>query len=367
MDPVAAIEEFEAIRQRFVPNRLRMARELRGKSQTDLAGTGAEQIVTPAAISQYENGTAVPSAPVLGRLVERLSVDPEFFTQTDVGLDTPAFFRSLRSAPANERKRARHNVQVVHAVVRELSRYVDFPSVDVPSYPVAEDDDDSRAVEAARHVREVWAIPPGPIPDVVRLLERHGVVVAWQADGHDKIDAFSVDFADRPVVVMSAAKSKRDRSRFDVSHELGHLVMHDAGMCATKVAERQAQVFAAELLMPEHEIRPALPQTFDLDTFVSLKRQWRVSIAALLYRSKSLGRMGDEAYLRAVKLMSARGWRKHEPADLGVPEEPGLLRTAMELARLTPADLAAATHIPLDILEPVVGLAEGGHRPKVLL
>jgi len=188
-----------------------------------------------------------------------------------------------------------------------------------------------------------------------------------EADGHDRIDAFSVPFADRPVVVMSAAKSKKDRSRFDVSHELGHLVMHDPGMRATKIAENQAQVFAAEFLLPGDEIRDELPELFDLDTLLSLKRKWGISIAALLYRAKSLGRMDDDAYLRAMKTMSARGWRRDEPADLGSPEQPTLLRSAMSLAGLTPQDLSQATRLPLDLLTSVLVGAEGRHRPRVIV
>ena len=67
---------------------------------------------------------------------------------------------------------------------------------------------------------------------------------------------------------------------------------------------------------------------------VGLKREWGISIAALLYRAKSLQLVGDSAYTNAMRTMSARGWRRNEPGDreLGPPEKPTLLRRALELA-----------------------------------
>ncbi|MGH2601299.1 MAG: hypothetical protein ACRDJ9_18165 [Dehalococcoidia bacterium] len=48
-------------------------------------------------------------------------------------------------------------------------------------------------------------------------------------------------------------------------------------------------------------------------------------------------------YLRAVKIMSARGWRKSEPGSLGPPESPQLLHKAVALMEdqgFTVAELA---------------------------
>ena len=48
-----------------------------------------------------------------------------------------------------------------------------------------------------------------------------------------------------PVVIVNQAGVKRDRDRFSVSHEIGHLAMHEAGTClASKVTEAQANRFA---------------------------------------------------------------------------------------------------------------------------
>lgn len=358
-----AKQEATHLGKSFLGERLRMARELKPMSQAALAAG----IVSPAAVSQYERGAAVPNRQILRQFADRLKVDVDFFlVGEDTGFDVPAYFRSLRSAPAAELKRARHNVQLVHQVARELEEEVRLPPLDVPRLPIGTSDPDEAPEEAAEEVRRGWALPPGPVDNVVRVLERRGIVVARLASGHEKIDAFSVPFEDRPVVMMSAAKGKRDRSRFDVSHELGHLVMHDPGQRATKSAESQAQRFAAAFLMPRDEIYGQLPSTPDWELLIQLKRYWQVSIASLLYRAKTLGKMRPDVYVQAMKALSARGWRRHEPADLGDPESPVLLNRAIDVAGMSPAELAGRTAMPLPLLRDILDLA-ADDRPEVVL
>jgi Zn-dependent peptidase ImmA (M78 family) len=135
----------------------------------------------------------------------------------------------------------------------------------------------------------------------------------------------SLPFADHPVVVLGSDKKDRARSRFDAAHELAHLVMHGEQIWGIKEVETQAHRFAAGFLMPAEEIRYQLPTTVDWPTLFDLKRHWQVSLAALLMRARTLGRMSERTYLTAVKATSARGWRRVEPVPLGRPEEPTLL------------------------------------------
>jgi hypothetical protein len=90
----------------------------------------------------------------------------------------------------------------------------------------------------------------------------------------------------------------------------------------------------------------ALPLTrVDWSILFELKRKWQVSLAALLMRAKTLGRMSEGAYLTAVKAASARGWRRVEPVPLGDPESAGvfarLLRgpSGQDLRRSLPGDV----------------------------
>lgn len=172
--------------------------------------------------------------------------------------------------------------------------------------------------------------------------------------GSADVDAFSLPFADHPVVVLGSDKNDRARSRFDATHELAHLVMHGDQIWGTKEVETQAHRFAAAFLLPAAEIRGQLPTTVDWQTLFELKRRWQVSLAALLMRARTLGRMSERTYLTAVKAASARGWRRVEPVPLGSPEEPTLLLNYLSTAASQKARdylpnalidrIAAATH-----------------------
>jgi hypothetical protein len=49
-------------------------------------------------------------------------------------------------------------------------------------------------------------------------------------------------------------------------------------------------------------------------------------------RARTLKVMDERTYSQAWKTLSVRGWRKHEPGDLGPPESPVLLQRAMDVA-----------------------------------
>ena len=363
----SATIDWDQVREDFDGDQLREARELRSLTQADLAqatvSAGELPGLSPAAISQFELGDAVPSTTTLQALVSALDVDPTFLTVAaiDTEADLPAFFRSLRATPARERKRSRNVVQLVHRLAVVIDRHVGLPVRDVPSIKcdpfLEEDDRRSEAETAAAAVRRAWGIEPGPLRNVVDIVEAHGVVCTRIHMDESRVDAFSVNFARHPVAVLAADKNKWDRSRFDAAHEVGHLVMHDEA-AGIPEAERQANEFAAALLMPEPDIRESLPSRPDWARLMELKAEWGVSIAALLMRSRTLGVMTETSYVSAMKAMSARGWRRHEPVR-GDPELPSLLKVGMRRAReagLDAEDLRVEATIPSDIFEEICDL-----------
>ena len=187
------------------------------------------------------------------------------------------------------------------------------------------------------------------MPDVVKLLEAHGITVIRLPLGSSDVDAFSLPFPDHPVVVLSTDKDDRARSRFDGAHELGHLVVHGEQIWGVKEVERQAHRFAAEFLPPAAQIYDQLPTTVDWPTLFELKRHWQVSLAALLMRARTLKRMSEGTYLSAIKTASARGWRRVEPVPLGQPEQPTKLLSFLA----SPDATATRAVLPSQILESI--------------
>ncbi|ESZ99765.1 ImmA/IrrE family metallo-endopeptidase [Frankia sp. B2] len=328
----------------FDRTRLRMARELRGLTQVQLARDAGS--VTAASVSQFENGHTRPAASTLGRLAVALRVPPSFFaapTRPPAHEQADGFFRSLRSTSPRDRQQALAYVHLARELTLELDKHVALPDLDLPRVIFDEErpPDSADIEQTAAHVRHHWGVARGPVQNVVRLLEANGIVVVRFRVSIEKVDAFCVDFPDRPVVALGSDKGLRDRSRFDAAHELGHLVLHGAtGPTGEKATERQAHEFAAAFLMPADDIKSELPDSLDWPAFMRLKTKWHVSLAALLVRAKTLGVMNEHTYAQGWKTLSARGWRRVEPGPLGNPEAPVLLQRALELMDTTGVSFA---------------------------
>ncbi|GLK17321.1 hypothetical protein GCM10017602_18030 [Herbiconiux flava] len=193
---------------------------------------------------------------------------------------------------------------------------------DVPRLPLASPLD--QPADRARAVRKLWNLPPGPIPNMVALLEQHGVpCISWDVSS-SRVDAIASWPHDAPPIILLGSHAPGDRLRFTVAHELGHAVMHDVP-CAD--CEREADEFASEFLMPRADIKEAL-RGATLPKLAELKSLWGTSIAALARRARDLGVVTDSAYRTLNIEISAGGLRKNEPVN--VPRErPTLIQDAI--------------------------------------
>lgn len=355
----------------FSGARLRLARESRALTQKDLA----ERVnVSPAAMSQFERGDAKPTEATLFRLSATLAFPTRFFSSSTVLAadsddalrlaDGFGHFRSLRSMTSTQRRQALSVTHLVSDVVGVLEREVRLPETDLPKR--ADSDDNPLAIEQwAGGVRRLWQVPVGPIDDVLRLLERHGVVAARRGINVKTMSAYSVPFTAHPVLMLSRARAKRDRDRFSVGHELAHLTMHQVGnTLAEKTVERQADIFAAAFLMPADDIRSELPAKVDWPRLLKLKAKWHVSVAALLRRALTLDVMSEGTYTSAMRTMGTRGWRTEEPGELGPAEVPATLVRAAALAGLSTNDLSKETGWPEELIDDVM-LASVDSRPEL--
>jgi Zn-dependent peptidase ImmA (M78 family)/transcriptional regulator with XRE-family HTH domain len=347
-------DDLRHIVQTFDPDRLRIAREASELLQRELA----QQIeVSAAAVSQYEHGHARPSPHTLQQIAEHLGYPVEFFAgdrPLDEAEAAAGFFRKLARAPARSRQQAKVLPLLLRDLINTIERHVRLPPVSIPRFDTDAATTRNEVEEIARRLRDEWRIPSGPAPHIVRLLESHGVVVIRPQAGSSALDAFSRWFPDRPVIVLYSDKGDASRSRFDAAHELGHLVMHRAVPQDADWVEKQANWFGAAFLMPAADILAELPMTISWSDYVRLKLRWKVSIAALVRRAHVLKRLSADDYQKAMKALSARGWRKQEPSPLGEPEAPILLERAISLLQddgIDIANLARQSRLPLHLVK----------------
>lgn len=189
----------------------------------------------------------------------------------------------------------------------------------------------------ADHVRNTWGLGKGPISNVVLLLEKMGVVIARSPFSTHNIDACSVwSINEKPYILLSNDKTA-SRSRFDVAHELGHLVLHSCLKVSEfnnkenyKRIEKEANRFASAFLLPATSFGREVFTT-SLDHLISLKDRWKVSINAMAYRAVQLEIFNEYQYIYLKNNLAKKNWLIKEPLDDKLPfEEPLLLKQAFE-------------------------------------
>lgn len=318
----------------FSPQRLTQARQMLGVSRAELARRAN---LSAAAISQYESATTRPRATTLAELALVLNVPLEFLTtsRTDVPLPTvdTAFFRSLRRTTQKDRERAAAFAGLLAQLVAEIERRVTLPKyTPLDDLALDPDADPEAAEDAARRVRASWELGDGPILHVVRLVERHGVIIT-NLTLSDDVDAFSWVGGPRPLMLLGTDKGNFERSRFNASHELAHIICHAADPApAHPGMERQAHRFAGALLIPAEALNEEWPRgRWDWSDMIRIKQTWGISINALLIRARQLHLITPASYQNKIKYVSRMGWRTREPGPDIAPEQPDLLNQALGL------------------------------------
>ena len=185
-----------------------------------------------ASISHYEAGKRFPETETLKKLTEVLGVPGiYFFNMVKVeGGGTP-FFRSLANASKTDRNRAVRRYSWLREVASYLRGFVRFPRVNLPRLgaPVRLTDLDGEAIAScASRTRDFWGLGQGPISDVMLLLENNGVIISKALFETRRMDGYSGFDADSgtPNVIIGYDNGSAVRSRFDLAHELGHMVLH---------------------------------------------------------------------------------------------------------------------------------------------
>lgn len=304
---------------------LETVRRSKGLTQEQLAVKAG---VTQAALSRYENGLREPDQQALARVAEALGVTADFLSHAGrarAGMAVDVHMRRRATAPPGvwRQLEALLNVYRWHVshLFEEVSMRADHR---VPTFDPLEVD----PADAARIVRAQWRMPVGPVRSFVRWLEAAGCVLILEDFGTSRVDGLSQWVDDHPVILYNDI-SATDRVRLTLAHELGHLVLH-SNIEGSEDLEAEANAFAAEFLMPADIIRPSL-KNLKISRLIDLKREWGVSMQALVERAYGLDLLGPSQRTSLYKMFSAKGWRVREPgsADLS-PERPEL---PQEIAR----------------------------------
>lgn len=345
----------------MIHDRIRRARVLRGLSLEDLAqrlGDISKQVV-----SKFEKGAAVPNSARLLQLARALDVKLEYFFRPDAVTLAPLEFRKLAKMP-------KYRQQQVEEQMREhLERYIAlercFDAADVAldavparSITVASVD---AAEDAARKLREDWAIGGDAIANLTELLEDHGIKVAL-LDGPEDFDGACAATHDEQHVLIALNRTRPgERMRFTAAHELGHWVMALPDSMPEKDKEACCHRFAGAFLYTRDQVvldfGSHQRSRVHMMELLNAKRRYGVSMQVALRRLKDLDLLSDPGYRSAWIQFSANGWRSSEPEPL-LAEQPrrfeSLVFWGLAEDLFTRSRASEFLQRPIDRLEPAI-------------
>lgn len=312
----------------FHGERLRLARVALGLT---LDQVGARVSATRQYLNQLEQGAKVPTDEMRDAMADALGVARHFFSlpPTSGILPEQCHFRKQRTTPVSVVSQVLARGTLLNSFVSKLDRELNLPPVSFPDISVRNMDEVEAAAEVAR---EYWRLGTGPISNMMRVVENAGAVVSFFSGVSERVDALSID-CNRPMIIRSEAKPAACRLRFDLGHEVGHLIMHRGLQTGDKETENQANRFASAFLLPRSSFIHEFPRGRFLDwpAIYELKKRWKVSAAAILRRSFDLRMISADQYRTGNIHLSKTGQKKVEYYDDVIPTEtPELLPAAID-------------------------------------
>jgi Zn-dependent peptidase ImmA (M78 family)/DNA-binding XRE family transcriptional regulator len=311
----------------MIGKRLKLARAAAGLSLRDLAERIGNR-VSAQQIGKYERDEDVPSSGVLIALGHALGVSVDYLVGDQEMVLEGVEFRKKQIT--SKKEQAQIQAKALHLIERYLmvEEILGLPSAewDKPReapFPVVEIGEADRA---AQYLREHWNLGIDPIPNLVELLEDRGIKVLV-VNSEENIDGLSAQVRrsrGEPVPVIVIRRGVHgERQRFNLAHELGHMVMEVQG--DDKFREKAAHRFAGAFLMPAEALWSNVGRhrsSIGWSELFALKQLLGASVQAIAYRCGDLGIFPPSLSQKLFREFSRLGFRSgpnYEPDHL--PEE----------------------------------------------
>ena len=307
------------------PRMVTLAREARGFTQKDLA----ERIKTQKAfISKIEHGELGISETLLSSISKATSYPESFFYQPGTILPMNLSYRKRKKVPAKVITPIEAKINIIRNNIQFLTRSLKKQAPLLPTYKVTED---NTAQQIAKQVRQNLGLERPVIENLTKSIESQGIIISCFDFGSERVDSQSILTDDQFPIIFLNKSLLGDRLRFSLAYELGHLVMHTySNVPYDRDINHEANLFAAELLMPAEEIFKDFAEGVSLPLLAELKRKWKVSMISLLYRADDLGAITPNQKRYLIQQFNQAKIRRREPVELDVPkEEPKVIKEMM--------------------------------------
>jgi Zn-dependent peptidase ImmA (M78 family)/DNA-binding XRE family transcriptional regulator len=297
------------------PHMITIAREARGLVQLELA----EQLeVSKPTAWRWEHEEFAISDDVIEKLSKTLHFPESFFYQKGEALPLSLSYRKRNVVAAKLISQIEANINITRLNIEQLLPAMGYDNIKLPVLDVTKY---GTPQECAKQLRKVWKVEKGVLTDLSALLEQNKILLVKLDFGTERVDGRCTIALDKFPTIVTNKSLLGDRQRFTLAYELGHLVMHlYTSPKYDRDLSHEANLFAAELLMPEKEIKNDLLD-LSLPKLGELKKKWKVSMQALLYRASDLELISDNQKRYLLQQFNQQHIRRREPKELDIPTE----------------------------------------------
>lgn len=333
----------------FYGEKLQQIREMFSYTRKDLA----EIIkVNEQTIWRYETNQESPTFNVLIRLTEIFNVKSSYFLKesylTTVSQTSKIAFRENYSQKRTSIKNEQVFLDFFYTHLFDIEQ-VAFPihgkmnsfCRDIEKNYNLTQLSKHKLKEIAEEARENLGIVSND--RLMYFLETSGIYII-ERKLEKSVDAYSAWVLENsyPVIVLNKVKNPAVRRNFDMSHELGHLILHryidfdEIAVNDLRKIEKEANLFASYFMLPERELEEDFSRIIDPTNpkeYLPLKNKYKTSIQSIAYRANLEGWISKSENSMFWKNIHKLGYRYKEPLDNDLPIHiPGKIRALISHA-----------------------------------
>lgn len=366
----------------FFGEKLQSVRELNGLSRKELAD---KLNLSEQAIWQYENQYTVPKFEVANELKKIFNVKAQFFyTEPFITNISDVESIAYRAEDREARKKTKMETTFIDFTSYFLNKFESKLNLPTTTLSLLRDEsihlynmnletnDRLHQIERiAENAREKLDVKTNS--ELLYKLELSGIYILEKNMG-PSIDAYSTwTNQEKPFIILGNKKKSAVRRNFDLAHELGHLLLHykiemdSLTKDEHKKIEKEANDFASFFLLPKEQFLKdflTISKKSNPESYLDMKMDYMVSIAALEYRAYKMGLLTFEENRYFYATLNRKDYKKNEPLDKDIPIiRPGKVRSLLDLILknrlISLDDLFNDYYIDRSFLESLFGFEDG--------
>jgi len=326
-------------KKQIFSKRLKTARTMAGLSQDKLV-KALDNAVSKNSIWKYENGKMLPSSQTLILLSKALDVKIDYFFRP-IKYKESSFDFCYRKIKSKLKKTDQERIE--NYVLDSYERYSELEQLLDKKFGFSNPLGVNRLVnniedieKKVKIIRDKWLLGTDPVTNLIDLLEDEGIKV-FALNEIEAFDGISCRINGDLVIAINE-NMPADRKRFNILHELAHLILEFDKNIIEKEQEKLCHKFASSFLMTKKVFVREFGlnrRKLTLQELKYLKEYFGASIQAIVYRANDLKLVSDSFLKDFFIRWNRLGYKKNEPGKYMINERPTrfnqlLLRAAAE-------------------------------------